>query len=287
MLGAMPSPKTVCTILLAPLCICVVAWILIAIFVRPSNDHDWSADQASLSHADIQGDVVTISNVRNSVYRSTTDYDLKLETRTYNLSTIKRAWYVVEPFTGFKGSAHTFVTFEFQGPQNTPEYVGVSIEIRKEKGEKFSAWKGILRQYELMYVVGDERDLIKLRSNFRKDNVYLFPMSLNPAETRVLFVTMMDRVNTLEAKPEFYNTLVNNCTTNIRTDLNAISAANVPFSWRLILPDTSDRFFQVHGLIDANFEEENYRTKYLINEKALKYADDPKFSERIREGIRP
>ena len=151
---------------------------------HPSNDRDWSPDQRELPVATFSGDSVRVHNVRDIRYRTTTDYDVAYDDRTYDLRRLESVWFIVEPFSGMKGPAHTFISFGFEDGQ----YVAISVEIRKEKGEHFSALKGALRNYELTYVVGDERDLIKLRSNYRRDSVYLYRTMATPQKARALFV---------------------------------------------------------------------------------------------------
>ncbi|HEX6864625.1 MAG TPA: DUF4105 domain-containing protein, partial [Thermoanaerobaculia bacterium] len=179
--------------------------------IRPSNDRNWSRDQTRLASATFEGDLVHVRNIRNVHYRSTTDYDPAWYDKTFDLRKLESLWFMVEPFDEGKGAAHTLVSFGFAGP----EYLAVSVEIRKEVGEEFSVVKGLLRQYELMYVVGDERDLIQLRSNYRKDDVYLYPIRAPKERIRAMLTGMLERANQLRERPEFYNTLTSTCTTNI------------------------------------------------------------------------
>ena len=163
------------------------------------------------------------------------------------------------------------------------DYVAISAEIRKEKGESFSAVKGVLRQYELVYIVADERDVLKLRSNYRHDDVFLYPVKISKENMQKLFVSMLERANTLSEKPEFYNTLTNTCTTNIVAHVNELMPGRIPWSYKILMPAYSDALAQDIGLIDNTLSLEALRAKYKINERALKYADDPLFSQRIRE----
>lgn len=124
----------------------------------------------------------------------------------------------------FPDTAHTFLSFEFEGDQ----FVSISVEIRKEKGEVYHPIKGLFNKYELMYVVADERDTIKLRSNYRKDLVYLYPINTTKEESVLLFLDMVNRVNNVNESPEFYNTVTNTCTTNIVEHVNKITPKRVP-----------------------------------------------------------
>ena len=245
---------------------------------HPSNERDWSVDQAILPTADIGEDSVTIHNIRNFTYTSASDYTPAYYDKTFSLKTLESVWYVVEPFSR-RGLAHTFLSFGFKDGS----YVSISVEIRKEKGESFSPWKGLLRNYELMYVVADERDVIKLRSNFRKDQVYLYPIKTDDGRKRALFLDMLIRANKLAREPEFYNTLRNTCTTNIARHVNVIRPNRIPFSLAIIFPDYSDHLAYDLGLIDTDLSWEDVRDHFNINSQAERFADDPEFSRRIRE----
>lgn len=257
-----------------------VTFFIIDSVTTPSNTREWNNDQAVLSYADIQDNLVTIHNVRNFTYTSTSDYTLYYYDKTFDLNKLKKVWYVVEPFEGIPGSAHTFLSFEFENDQ----FVAISVEIRKEKGESFHPLKGLFNQYELMYVIADERDVVKLRSNYRNDPVYVYPAKATPEKARALFMDMIHRTNQLKNQPEFYNTLVNTCTTNIVAHINTITPKRVPLlNLSVLFPANSDKLAYDLGLIDTNLSLEDARAKYFVNVRAHKYADDPKFSRRIRE----
>lgn len=255
-----------------------VAWLLFAMLVRPSNERDWNADQARVATAEIDGDAVTIRNVRNAVYRSTSDFDVHWETRRYDLSRLDSVWFVVEPFADWRGPAHTFLSFGF----DDGDYVAVSVEIRKERGESFSPLLGLLRQYEIAYVIGDERDLIGLRANHRKDEVFLYPIRATPAQARALFESMLARANRVATTPEFYNTLTNTCTSNIVDHIESIAPGRVPWSHKTLLPAYSDDLAYDLGLIDTDLPRETYRAAHRINERAQSAANRPDFSVAIR-----
>ena len=269
-------PRIILASLVGLGCVCLLLWYF---SIRPSNDRVWAADQRVLPVAEFAGDSVTVRNVRNNRYRSTTDYDIAYEDRTYDLRALESLWYVVEPFSDWEGAAHTFLSFGFADGQ----YVSVSIEIRKEEGEEFSAWKGLLRRYEIMYVVADERDVIALRTNHRKDDVFLYPIRASEEQMRSLFISMLERANALSAQPEFYNTLTNTCTTGIVEHLNALVEEDVSL-WdrRVLAPGYSDTLAYELGLIDTDLPVEEIRSRFRINALAEQYADDPAFSQRIR-----
>jgi hypothetical protein len=278
--------KIIMNILLILIGICIISYLLLIMVVRPSNDRNWNDDQILLPYAEFTqsatSTLVNIRNIRNFTYRSTSDYTPAYYDKRFDLDKLKRVWFIVEPFSGFAGAAHTFVSFEFEKDPSSSDFISISVEIRKQKGESFSALKGLLRQYELMYVVADEKDVIKLRSNYRKDQVYVYPIKADKAKAQQLFLDMAGRINKLANKPEFYNTLTNTCTTNIVDHVNKISPKRIPFSKSILLPASSDQHAYDIGLIDTDLSFEDARKKFLINDRAMKYADDPNFSEKIR-----
>ena len=149
-------------------------------------------------------------------------------------------------------------------------------------GETYSALRGLFREYELMYLVGDERDLVKLRANYRHDPVYLYPVRTTPERARRMFLQMLARANELRRDPEFYNTVTNNCTTNIVRHVNTIVPGRVPLSLATVLPGYSDQLAYRIGLIDTTLPLDAARERFRINERAARFADDPAFSDRIR-----
>jgi hypothetical protein len=264
-----------------------IAYAISCLVTKPSNDRDWNPDQAVLPYAEIDNNLVTVHNIRNFTYASTTSFTPAYYDKTIDLTTLTAVWYVVEPFSGIPGSAHTFLSFEYGDPSSTSlgtsQYVSISVEIRKEKGESFHPIKGLFNKYELMYVIADERDVIKLRTNYRKDEVFLYPVQTTKEKTRALFLDMIARTNKLKDHPEFYNSIWNTCTTNIVHHVNTITPHRVPLlNLRILLPATSDELAYKLGLIPHDLPFEEVRAKYHINERALRYAQDPDFSNKIR-----
>ena len=222
-----------------------------------------------------------VSRVRDIEYLSDSDYTVRHYDKTYDLEKIVRVWFVVELFSDWRGPAHTLLSFEFEGP----EFVAISVEIRKEKGESYSVLKGLYRQYELMYVVADENDALKLRTNFRKDRVYLYPVNASKEDVSSLFVDMLERANKLHRTPEFYNSLLNTCTTNIVLHINRIATKPLPFSYKVLLPGYSDRLAYDVGLIDTELPFEQARTHFRIDPVAQELSEGSNFSVEIRRKL--
>ena len=256
----------------------LVLGLAFRVVVRPSNDREWVPEQAVLPFAYFSGDTVRLRNLRNFRYTGGETSPAWAD-RTYDLSRIESVWYIVSPFSSeWRGPAHTFLSFGFADSQ----YVAISVEARKEVGETYSTGKGMARQFELMYVIGDERDLIRLRIDVWGDDVYLYPVRATPTQVRELFVQMLDRANALHERPEFYNTLTNNCTSNIIAHVNRIVPGRVPWGWKTLLPGYTDEVADALGLLDTDEPIEAARARYRINERA-RTVDDADFSTRIRD----
>lgn len=269
------SHRRASAVVLALLAAPLVAWLAL---LRPSNERTWSSDQQRLSRLELDGNRMTVRNVRNFTYRSITDFDPHWEDRSYDLDRIESAWFVVEPFSSFRGAAHTFLSFGFEGG----EYLAVSVEIRREAGESFSALKGLYRNYEVMYVFGDERDLVRLRTEHRGDTVYVYPLRASKEAARAMLLDIVARAEALAREPEFYHSLANTCTTNIARHANRIRPGVVPFSWQLLLPGYADERALALGLIDHDGPIEAARERFRVNERVARAERAASFSAGIR-----
>jgi len=262
----------------------LLSFIFLFLSIQPSNNRNWTKDQTLLSYADVQETKTTIYNIRNFTYLNTSDYDIAYYNQTYFLSELDSLWFLVEPFSTSKSFAHTLLSFGFNtlNNSNKTHYLAISVEIRKEQGESFSAVKGLFKRYELMYVIGDENDLIKLRSNYRNDTVYLYKIKTEKETMQKVFLSMLERANELKEHPEFYNSLTNTCTTNIVSHVNHIKPDRVPFSFKVLLPAYSDKLAYDLGIIDTNRSFEDTREFYKINDRANRYPESYHFSQKIR-----
>jgi hypothetical protein len=250
--------------------------------LRPSNNRDWQPDVAVLAFADIDGDRVTVHHIRNFDYRTETDYTPAYYDKTFELSKLESVDLFAVYWMGPK-IAHTMLSFGFEGN----EYLAVSIETRKEVGESYSTFRGFFRQYELYYVVADERDVVRLRTTFRKDppeEVYLYRIQAPIENGRRLFLEYMRRVNALKEQPEFYNTLTTNCTTTIWVN-SKINEDHLPFSWKLIFSGYVPEYLYEHGRLVTNQPFDELQKQSLINSRAQAADDSPDFSRLIREGL--
>jgi hypothetical protein len=244
--------------------------------LKPSNDRDWQPDAARTPWAEVEGDRVTVHNVRNFDYRSETDYEQRWESRSYDLSRLLG----VELMFTYWGSpliAHVVVSFPFEGG----EYLAFSIETRRERGEEYSNFRGFFRQYELMYVAADERDVARVRTNYRKgEETYLYRTTATPEYARELFLGYVDRINRLRDRPQWYSTLTNNCTNNI-----AALAGEPQWDWRVVFSGLSDRMLYDQGkLATDGLSFADLKSQAHINAAARAADKANDFSARIRAG---
>ena len=244
---------------------------------QASNDRDWSPEMEQVPSASLEAGVVTLKNIRHNTYISEDDFVVEYFDRKFNLSEIQSVDYVVVPFK-IKQIAHTMLSFGLQDGT----YLTVSIEVRKEKGERYNPVLGMGRKFELMYLVGDERDLIRLRTEHRDAQVYVYPSVATPEHAQALFLDVMERANHLAFDPEFYHSIGNNCTTNLAGHVNEISSKKIRYGWRVLLPGLSAKYAYDLGLLDNRIPFEELTEIALVNDLALEHRDAADFSQKIR-----
>ncbi len=247
--------------------------------LAPSHDRDWQPDVAELARAEIDGDQVTLHHVRNCDYRTETDYTPRWETRTVRLSQLT-GMDIAVCYWGSPWMAHPIVSFQFD---NAPP-VCFSIETRKERGESYSAIGGFYRQFELIYLVADERDVLRVRTNFRQgEDVYLYRSTLTPAAARERFMEYVHALNALHRQPRWYNAATTNCTTAIRSQHS--EAERIPWDWRILVNGKMDEMLLDHGtLVTGGLDFAALKQRAHINARA-RTAPLVDFSRVIRQGI--
>jgi Domain of unknown function (DUF4105) len=250
--------------------------------IPPLQNREWAPEYAQLPHATINGDLVTIHNIRNFDYRTETDFTPRYYDKTFDLRELDSVDLFASYWMG-DAIAHTIVSFGFSGK----DFLAVSIETRRERHESYSSVAGFFKQYELFYVVADERDLIRLRTNYRKDppeDVYLYRTVASPANARRIFLDYIREINSLAEKPEFYNSLTTNCTTSILTHTR-VNPEHLPLSWKVLLSGYVPAYLYEHRRIDTSLSFDDVKRRSHIN-KAAQAADKAvDFSQRIRAGL--
>jgi hypothetical protein len=258
----------------------VLSWWLT---LKPSNNHDWQLDVAQTAWADVKGDTVTIHNYRDCRYRAEFDYTCQWTTKTVRLSDL-RGIDVALIHWGLPDIAHLIVSFHFAGD----DYIAVSIEMRKQAGQAYSSIRGFFRQYTLTYIFADERDLIRLRSNFRQgEEVDLYRTTADAEYSRKLFLQYLRRANELHERAEWYNALTSNCSTNVFSQMRAIGELPGGISRldpRVLLSGEADKMLYDHGLLAGNLPFPELRKQALIDPTARMVGDSPDFSRLIRVG---
>jgi hypothetical protein len=253
----------------------IVAWSTI----QPSHDRRWRPEVAVMPRVAIEGDRVRITGVRNFDYRTRNDFTVHYEEREVLLSHLIHVdFYVSYWVPGLV--AHTFVSFIFD---NAPP-LSISIETRPEVGEDFAPIASLFKQFELIYVVGDERDLVRLRTNYRGEEVYLYRLNVSSESTRRLLMVYLKRINDLADRAEFYHLLSNSCTINIVRYANAAGRVG-RFNIRHLFNGLIDGYLYNSGRIDTTLPFDELRRRSRINEAARAADQAPDFSQRIRVSV--
>jgi len=273
----LPSPGTAVAAL-------AIFTVLVILFLRipASNDRDWQPDVSVTPHATVNGDLVTIHGVRNFDYRSESDFTPRWEDRTYDLRKLDSAD-IIAVYWSDKAVAHIMVSFGFQDE----DYLAVSIETRKEKGESYSTLAGFFRRYELHYVVADERDVIRVRTTYRQpqEDVYIYRTRTPQRNIRRSFLDYLQAMNDMCVHPRFYNTLTTNCTTTVlmHTRMNPESP---PMSWKILLSGYLPDYLYELGRIDTAKPFADLEKLSRVNERAQAAdKDNASFSQRLRQGL--
>jgi hypothetical protein len=251
----------------------VLAWWLT---IAPSNDRAWQGDVARAAWADIDGDIVTIHDLRNFEYRTETDYTPRWEERAYDLSQICG----VDLFITYWG-----IALDRSSDRQLPDRTGPACRDLDRDPQDYFAFRGFFRQYELIYIIADERDLIGLRTNYRSgEEVYLYHTTATADAARAIFLDYLRSANELHARPAFYNALTSNCTTNIRLHAKAAGSKAAPWDWRLLLNGKSDEFAYQYGRLAGNLPFAALKEQAHINEAAHAADAAAEFSALIRQG---
>ena len=251
--------------------------------MEPSNDRDWQPEVAVLSYATIDGDRVTVHNIRNFDYRSETDFTPAYYDKTFDLRKLDGVDVIASYWMG-PAIAHIFLSFSFEGG----DHLAVSIETRKERGEGYSTVRGFFRQYELYYVVADERDLIRVRTNYRKDppeDVYVYRVNGSPENGRRVFLQYIEKINALKDRPEWYNTLTTNCTTAIWMHTR-INPGHPPLSWKILASGYLPEYLYEIGRLDSGLPFAELRRRAQVNARARAADRAADFSRQIRAELR-
>lgn len=248
---------------------------------EPKASRMWIDMQDRTPSVAFDGSLATIQNVRNVAWRSNDDRDVRWETRTYDLDAISSVEFVITTFGGWRGLAHTFVAFGFDDGRR----LAVSVEVRRERDESYHPFDGLFRNYEIAYVVADERDAIGSRAFVQRDPTTLYPIKSTREARRRLLEGMLRRADELGRKPEFYNTLTNNCTTNVVVHYEQLMGRDLGVDWRIVLPGYSDDLVFELGMVDTDLTLDEARKRFRIADQPPKATDEIGWSKELRETL--
>ena len=247
--------------------------------ISPSNNRLWQSDVSKLAYANVEGDLVTVHNIRNFTYQSEFKYVPAYYEKTFDLNALEGVDLFAVYWMG-PAIAHIIMSFDF-GDDN---HLAVSIEARKEVGEGYSTIKGFFRQYELIYIVADERDLIGLRTHYRKhppEQVYRYRIKAPKESAKRLFLEYIDNINILNNVPAFYNTILANCTSIIWLHTR-VNPEHLPFSWKILLSGYVPEYLYESGRLDQKFSFPELKEQAFINSLVDKRSILSSFSRTIR-----
>lgn len=268
--------------ILGGIILALAAFFLWQCLKKPPTTGDWQPALAVLSTAEFNGNLVTVKNVRNFRYNGSEANPIPAYyDKTYDLAKLTKVWYITDPFKGLSIAAHTFVSFEF----SNGDYLSISIEARKVKGQTYNLFWGMLHTYPLMYIAADEHDTVFVRANVDKDNLYMYPVKLEDAShAKLLLTDMLEKMNSLVAHPEWYNTITANCTSQIAFHINKLFPGRLPrIAWQTQLSGYADALALKQGLLDTNLPLDQARKKYYITTKSQEIGYVPNYSALIRQ----
>jgi hypothetical protein len=273
-LAVLPLVPWALTVWFGSLVITIAWWFSL----RPRSDRDWAAGMAVLPRAEIVGNTLLVRNFRNFTYTASGEPIPRYEERTYDLARLSSLDYFLAHWSG-PVMAHTLASFGFDDGQ----FLCVSIEARRQRWQSYSPLWGLFRSYELMFVLGDERDIVRLRTNIRREQVYMYRLRLPPQDLRRRLLDYVTRIEMLAAQPDWYNSVTSNCTTNLFYHRHA----NVPW-WlkpNIFLNGLSARAMYRLGFLDNSLPYRELQARCSIRERALAAGDAADFSQQIRANI--
>jgi hypothetical protein len=248
--------------------------------IKPPKTRHWQPDVAQTAWTERIGDKITIHNLRNFDYQPGSPPQPRWETKVVDLSDLQG----VDLFINFWGTTlicHPIVSFQF-GPA---DHVAISVETRMAEGQSYSTIRGFFKQFSLIYIVSDERDVVRVRTNYRHEQLYLYRTSIGPERARAIFLDYLRTVDAMHQHPRFYNAVTSNCTTNVRTHTAATTANPAPWDWRMLVNGTVDELVYERGGFASHLPFAELKEKSLIDARAQAADQARDFSQQIRVGL--
>jgi hypothetical protein len=266
---------------LAALAVTAVVAVWYFDFVTPNPNEDWIPKHARMPHVEIEGDKVYVNNVRDFTWRTESDYTPGYCDRVYDVNALSAMYFVLSPIFDLEPVAHVWVCFDFSDGQ----HVAISVEARGVNGRPFGMFRSMFRQFQLIYVVGEERDVIGMRGVARRAEVRFYPVHTTQERKRFLFLAMMQRAHSLEEHPEFYNLFTNNCLNNVTDHVRRLGGRPLPSDLHLLLTGFSDRLAYEYGFLDTDLPFEKAHRVYRIDQWVAHSTLDKEFSKHLREAL--
>ncbi len=264
----------------ALLALLITAYLILVLVTRASNDRVWAQDHERVPEVTLSGSMLTVKDLRDFTYTGSGAITQNWKTETYDLRTLKDTWFLSSPFETMPKSSHTFLSFRFEDGRA----LTVTVEARRESDEVYNIWKGMIRQYELLYVWTNERDPLTLRVIEREDRVEVYRMTLTPEQGRAVLKALARRSEDVRLAPTFYNTVTRNCTVEVLDAMDeALGDAPSRFDLRTLLSATSAGMLVESGFIETDLSIDALRAEADATDAIRRHAKGPAFSDRIRE----
>ena len=256
------------------------AYLVLVMVFRPSHERNWELGQERLPRFAFQDERLTIENFRNFDWKGEGIANVRYETRVFDLRDIHSVDVFISHFDDFEGLAHIFLSFGFADGR----HVVISLETRREVGETFSPLLGILRQFEVIYIIGSEQDIVGLRTDIRDERVYLYRTIASPLQARELLLKIAEDVNGIYEEPRMYNTLTHNCTNALTRRVEDISEVKFPLTWKTLLPGYFDEVLFGMGLVVPVGDFQETKDRSLIDNIRV-HRQSPRYESDLREVI--
>lgn len=266
--------------LLSTLALLIILATIVILVRTPSHDREWETGQEKLPRVVFEEDVFTIENLRDFTWTGSFEAEQNYIEDSFDLRDMDSVDVIISHFDEFEGLAHIFLSFGFTDGR----HVSISLETRREKGEKFSPFWGLLDQFEIIYVVATDRDLIGLRTGHRNERVYIYPTVATPTQAQELFVRLAQNINGIYEEPVMYNTLFHNCTNEITREVEAMTTLDFPITYKGILPGFFDEVLYGVGVIDASKPFDEVKRGSLVNNELVD-EDHKNFAVHVREMV--
>jgi len=262
--------KKILKIILILVGVLLIALAIFLLLQKPSHDRDWESGHDELPYMQIEDGTITVENMRDFQWDGPFEATQNYITDTFNLEEMDSAEVIISHFAEFEGMAHIFLSFGFMDGR----HIDISLETRRESDEKFSPLLGILRQFEIIYVVGTDRDLIGVRTGHRDERVYVYPVTASPEKIQELFITLSEEINDVYEKPRFYNTLLHNCTNELTRKVEKISNLNFPFTYKTFLPGFFDEVLYSMNLVSTSVPFDELKQNALVDNNSVDETSD-------------